>query len=269
MSDSPIVFLESALFKEAVRQHRQHYSSASPFPHAVIDNFLPETIANQLADEFPGPKFSGFKQPDNEYQQGKLGRVQDNDFQGVPSFTRHMLNELNGKVFLDFLETMTGISGLIGDPHFHGGALHQILPGGKLAIHADFNLDKRRKLDRRVNVLIYLNRNWRDEYGGHLELWDERMTRYEKKISPIFNRCIIFNTTSNSYHGHPDPLRCPEGMTRNSIALYYYTNGRPANEAAKPHSTLWKARPGEEFSGKGGKMRSWPQRLKDFWDRTS
>jgi len=157
---------------------------------------------------------------------------------------RHLLSDLNGMVFIDFLETLTGISGLVPDPHYQGGALHQILPGGRLEIHADFNRHKRLHLDRRLNVLIYFNKDWPESYGGNLELWDVNMTRCVKKAAPIFNRCVIFSTTSNSYHGHPEPLTCPDGRTRNSIAMYYYTNGRPESETSEPHSTLWQKRPG-------------------------
>ena len=122
---------------------------------------------------------------------------------------------------------MTGIQSLIPDPSFQGGGLHQIVPGGKLGIHADFNKHSRFGLDRRLNLLLYLNKNWREEYGGHLELWDRDMTHCEAKVAPIFNRVMVFGTTDFTYHGHPDPLRCPEGMTRKSLALYYFSDGRP------------------------------------------
>ena len=162
-------------------------------------------------------------------------------------FTRHVISQLNSAVFVDFLETLTGIKGLIPDPHLVGGGLHQIKPGGMLKVHADFNWHQRLLLDRRINLLIYLNEDWEESYGGHLELWDEHMNRSEKQILPIFNRCVIFSTTSNSYHGHPTPLTCPPERTRKSLALYYYSNGRPSDEVAESHDTLFQARPGETF----------------------
>jgi len=225
---------------------RESYSTNPPFPSIVIDSFLPDHVARRIDEEFPAPDFAGFQQPDNEYQKHKLGRVQESFFVGLPSFLRHILNEFNGLAFIDFLEELTGIEGVIPDPHFKGGALHQILPGGRLAIHADFNRDARRKLDRRINVLVYVNPDWQEEWGGHLELWDAAMTRCEKRITPLFNRCVIFNTTSTSYHGHPEPLSCPPGRTRKSIALYYYTNGRDDGGSSIAHSTLWKDRPATE-----------------------
>ena len=134
---------------------------------------------------------------------------------------------LNSRPMLHFLEVLTGIQGVLGDPYYEGGGLHQIRPGGVLQVHADFSYHKKVRLDRRINVLIYLNKDWKEEYGGHFELWNRDLTRAEQRILPIFNRCAIFSTTSSSYHGHPQPLTCPPDRTRKSIATYYYSNGRP------------------------------------------
>jgi len=116
-----------------------------------------------------------------------------------------------------------------------------------LAIHADFNRHRAYSLDRRLNLLLYLNKDWREEYGGHLQLWNRDMTRCEAKVLPVFNRVMIFSTTDFTYHGHPDPLQCPEGMTRKSLALYYFSNGRPAEEVSDGHSTLFRPRHAGEF----------------------
>ena len=168
----------------------------------------------------------------------KLGRTQDSYFEGVDPWLRGVLSDFNGMPFLDFLERLTAIEGLIPDPHFRGGAFHQILPGGKLDMHADFNVDARRRLIRRINVLIYLNKGWRTEYGGTLCLRgaDGNAT---VRVLPEFNRCVIFNTDSTAYHGHPEPLDVPDGATRKSIALYYYTSGPEAFDRDAAHSTLW------------------------------
>lgn len=220
------------------------YADASPFPHIVLDDFLPASVAHAIAGCFPGPEV--FPKPysqDQKFQPNKLGGLQRVHFRGVAPLIRHMLLEFNGAAFINFLEQLTGIKGLIADPHFEGGGLHQILPGGKLAVHADFNVDERRRLYRRINVLVYFNRNWLPEYGGALELWKPDMSGPAKAIEPVFNRCIIFNTTERSYHGHPDPLMCPQGITRNSMALYYYTQEWPAG-VPNPY-TAWRQRPGE------------------------
>jgi hypothetical protein len=145
---------------------------------------------------------------------------------------------------------LTGIQGLVPDPHLWGGGLHQILPGGKLAVHADFNKYPHFKLDRRLNVLVYLNRDWQEQWGGQLELWNRDMTRCEQRILPLFNRMVCFSTTDSSFHGHPDPLRCPADRTRRSLALYYYSNGRPAEEIGRPHTTLFQYRPDDEMPWK-------------------
>lgn len=223
--------------------HANHetYLEAFPFPHIILDNLLPPKVATRALEDFPGPDCEYYQQPDNENQVFKLGRLQDQYFKGIPDRLRHLLYEFNSKTFIDFLEVLTGIKALVPDPHYHGGALHQILAGGKLDVHADYNKDVRTGLDRRINVLLYLNKNWHDEYGGHLELWDKDMQACQQKIAPIFNRCVIFNTTSESYHGHPTPLSCPEGMARKSLALYYYTNGRPEHENKESHNTIWKS----------------------------
>jgi hypothetical protein len=106
--------------------------------------------------------------------------------------------------------------------------------------------------------LIYLNRDWREEYGGHLELWNAAMTQCDVRVLPVFNRAVIFSTTDRSFHGHPDPLKCPEGMTRKSMALYYYSRGRPEEEVSPSHSTLWQIRPAEP----GGSRLAWARRLR-------
>src|SRR5262249_39051246 len=144
-----------------------------------------------------------------------------------------------------------------------GGGLHQIEKGGFLKIHADFNYHDKLKLYRRLNLLVYLNKDWSEDYGGHFELWDTEMTKCEQRVLPVFNRCVVFTTTDTSFHGNPVPLTCPEGRTRKSIALYYYTVENPNPERAAAHSTLFKARPGEEIvePASGG---SFKETLKQF-----
>ena len=152
---------------------------------------------------------------------------------------------MNSAPFLEFLKILTGISPLISDPRLEGGGLHQIERNGFLKIHADFNVHPLYKLDRRLNLLIYLNKDWEEAYGGHFELWDREMSRCIEKILPTFNRMVVFSTTDYSYHGHPDPLTCPPDRYRRSLALYYYTNGRPEEEKSATHSTLYQQRPKE------------------------
>jgi hypothetical protein len=220
---------------------REEYSGAWPFPHVVIDDFLPPEVADRVLEEFPGPGDIDWIR----FRHGgalKLGSRHELQF---PPFVRDLLYQFNSSVFLQFLESLTGIRGLVTDPYFEGGGLHQIERDGFVKIHADFNIHPQLRLDRRINLLLYLNKDWKEEYGGHLELWNPAMSRCEKRILPVFNRCVIFSISDRAFHGHPEPLTCPEGMSRKSLALFYYTNGRPADERSAAHSSLYQYRPGE------------------------
>jgi hypothetical protein len=237
------------------------YRAAAPFPHAVFDDFFDPVILDRVLSEFPGAQGIDWERYDDPRFEVKLASRSE---QQIGLFTRYLIYALNSSAFLQFLERLTGIKGLVPDPHLWGGGLHQILPGGKLAVHADFNNYPHFKLDRRLNVLVYLNRDWREEWGGHLELWDRDMARCEQRILPLFNRMVCFSTTDTSFHGHPDELRCPPDRTRRSLALYYYSNGRPAEEIGRPHTTLFQYRPDDELPWKAKLdprrwLRSWRQ----------
>lgn len=218
------------------------YQKAKPFPHHVFHNFFDPWLLKRVADSVPGPTDAKWWKYDNALEK-KLAK---DDFESFPRPIQTLIQNLNTPHFLAFLERLTGIQGLIEDPKLNGGGLHQILPGGKLDIHADYNYHPVTKLDRRLNVIVYLNEGWKEEWGGHLELWDQDMTECQVKIPPKFNTMVVFSTTDTSYHGHPDPLQCPEGHSRKSIALYYYTNGRPEHERSSPHSTIFKRRPQDD-----------------------
>ncbi len=242
---SDAFLFDDAALQALAQQHRASYNRADPFPHAVIDDFLPIPAAQRLLDVFPAPDspiWFDWKTRDTVNQPKKLGIGNASRLEGADPYIIHMMQAFNAYPFIHFLETLTGIDALIPDPHLHGGGLHQILPGGILKVHADFNYLEKLKLYRRINVLLYLNPDWRDDYGGAIELWDKDMTHAVQKLMPIFNRCVIFNTDSHSYHGHPDPLACPEGTTRKSVAFYYYTVERRASDD-EHHSTLWQERP--------------------------
>lgn len=235
-------FFEPEILNTLALKNRFIYSLAQPFPHVVFDQFVPEDAVQAILDEFPTPREIEWRH--HEHKQSKK-LATENETQ-LGSFTRQFIYHLNSGIFLNFLEALTNIQGLIPDPHLWGGGLHQIERGGHLGIHADFNRHPQLNLDRRLNLLLYLNKDWKEEYGGHLQLWDGEMKTCKEKILPIFSRCVIFSTTDFSFHGHPDPLTCPEGESRKSLALYYYTNGRPTEEISKNHSTLYQKRPGEK-----------------------
>jgi Rps23 Pro-64 3,4-dihydroxylase Tpa1-like proline 4-hydroxylase len=236
-------FLPLSRMAEITAATRLAYASAKPFPHFVVDNFFDPALVDQILTEFPKPGQIKWQTFNNE-QEIKLASAAEASFGPV---TRLLLYHLNSITFLDFLSEVTGIENLIPDPGFEGGGLHQIPRGGKLGVHADFNKHHRFGLDRRLNVILYLNKDWREDYGGHLELWNRDVTVCETKILPVFNRLAAFATTDFTFHGHPDPLQCPEGKTRKSLALYYFTNGRPAEEVTGEHSTLFKPRSQDDF----------------------
>ena len=228
--------MEHLTLRADPRSLRQAYASASPFPHVVLENLFSDDVLEGVLADFPAPGDPAWGRFDNPHEKklGNYRRLLD-----TSEAIRGFLTALNSAQALAFLEELTGIDGLIPDPYFGGGALHQIVRGGFLKVHADFNWHPKLRLDRRLNMLVYLNRDWKAEYGGALELWDRGMKRAEKTILPVFNRTVVFSTTDVSYHGHPHPLTCPETTTRKSVSLYYYSNGRPDEEKSPPHDTLF------------------------------
>lgn len=217
----------------------KRYQKASPYPHIVLENFLnPEVLKDCIAE------FNKLNETDGwinykHYNENKRGL---NKLDLLPETIKSTINELNSPEFLEFLSKLTGIRDLQKDDALEGGGIHQSTRGGYLNIHADFTVHPHhRNWQRRVNVLVYLNKEWEEAWGGKLELWDRKMKACEEAVLPVFNRCVIFNTDADSYHGHPEPMTCPEGVFRRSIALYYYTvEANPFRRA-----THYQARPGE------------------------
>lgn len=229
------------------QQLMESYAFAEPFPHTVIDAFLPPALAAKILAHFPLTP----KQHDKIYEKGYGGTHKRQILPAdCDAFIREVFAFFNSAAMLQFLEGVTHIKGLLPDPYFAGGGFHEISKGGLLGIHADFRVNEGLQLLRRVNVLIYLNEDWQAEYGGELELWDKAMTAKVKSIAPIFNRCVIFNTDADSFHGHPDPLTTPDGVTRKSIALYYYTAQVIQNDSGESRHTHYVARPNDSLKNK-------------------
>jgi hypothetical protein len=217
----------------------REYREALPFPHIVLDDFIDRDILKLVDKAYPANEGRKFFDRDQE-------RLK---FQFQPRDTRsglvqNLFSELNGRAFLAFLEELTGISGLVSDPYYEGGGLHETKRGGHLSIHADFNVHERLGLVRRLNLLIYLNEGWIEEWGGHLELWDTDVRACRVKVPPVLGRAVIFSTDESSYHGHPDPLACPPERSRRSLATYYYTAAKESLLGVPHHTTNFKARPG-------------------------
>jgi hypothetical protein len=226
--------------KQIPETKADEYRHAEPFPHIVIDNFLKPGLAASILDCFPNPE-SGidWDRYGNPGFEMKIATSREHQF---PEVVRNALHDLNSGPFINFLEELTGIDSLLPDPHLLGGGIHLCGPGGHLGIHADFNWHPKLQAHRRVNFLIYFNENWRSEYDGDLELWSTDASTCVKTIAPVMNRAVIFNAYSDSFHGHPRPLKLEPGQWRRSIAMYYYSTSRPENEIYAPHRTRYKGR---------------------------
>jgi Rps23 Pro-64 3,4-dihydroxylase Tpa1-like proline 4-hydroxylase len=239
----PARFFKEGYLEKIAHDNASTYQKAVPFSHIAFDDFLSPEMLEEVLKEFPDVSDPQWQEYKSEVENGKLA---SGKYEMIPPHARYVLDQLNTPPFLQFLETLTGIKNLIPDPYYVGGGMHQTKRGGWLGIHVDFNKHDGLGLYRRINVLLYLNKEYKDEYGGHLELWDEDMKTCYEKIAPKFNRLAIFTTSENSHHGHPDPLNFPEGMTRKSLAWYYYTADNGEKIGDKAHTTLFKARPGKD-----------------------
>lgn len=220
----------------------QLYKDASPFQHVVIDNVFSDRVLDAVLADFNQLRHNS-DYADNTTQ----GKSTCDDWDQFPPATFELISFLNAGPFVSFLAKVTDIPGLTSDPYLLGGGVHETLPGGYLKMHTDFNFHKVLRLDRRINAILFLNRDWHRSWGGELVLSDAAMAK-TLMIAPIFNRLVIFNTNDHSFHGQPDPHSFPQGTSRKSIAMYYYTNGRPAHETiSQKIGTTYKARHRGDF----------------------
>lgn len=237
----------------------EEYALSDPFPHLVIDNFVDNKIATEAYEQFPKPDTLEWIKYNNPLEK----KLMFSDYNNLSPSIQKIIDGFNSAEFLTFLEKLTGFKNIIADEELIGGGLHQIERGGKLDIHADFNIHYNTGNQRCLNLILFLNKNWQEKYGGHFELWDRKMKECRSKVLPTFNRAVIFSTDATSYHGHPHPLACPKGETRKSIALYYYIEN---NNQTKSHSTVYKKRPTEPEDKKLDefrKLRSIPRDKRD------
>ena len=206
------------------------FKSARPFPYIVIDNFLSKALLEMAVTSFPDPTSDFWRKTENEHTVNKLT---PNGYFGTQILKelrytepmRRLFFELNCGPFMWFLNLLTNIT-LTSDPFYIEGGFHCVGDKGKLDIHADFSHHSALKLERRLNLLLYLNADWKEEYGGGLHLYDKDLTPTDP-IWPVMNRCVIFETSPTSFHGHPEPMNLPAGVWRKSLALYYYALPRP------------------------------------------
>jgi hypothetical protein len=220
----------------------RQYKAGSPFPHIFLAEFLGAQLARALAKEFPDSQSKAWTQY-KHFNENKVGLAKKESF---PPLLAEIADELNSPAFVNWLSALTGIPGLMADPCLEGGGLHQSGRGGFLNVHADFIWHHYHKnWRRRVNLILYLNEGWRPEWGGDLELWDRKMQRCVTKLPPLLDHALIFNTDETSHHGFPEPLGCPENVSRKSLAFYYYTeeDNPKDNPKSVARSTNYHARP--------------------------
>ncbi len=248
--DETTGLLDEAKVLDKGRDLRKAYTAGDPFPHIAIDDFLPQAVLERCLAEFPTDKAGVTDTYDRNQERFKTAFTPD----VLPPYSRHLFYAFNSRPFIQVIENISGIQGLIPDPLFEGGGYHEMTQGGHLSVHADFNYHRQLNLERRINVLIYLNKDWKDEYGSQLELWNKDMTTRMKSYVPLFNRCVIFSTTSDSNHGNPQPVNHPDGTPRRSIALYYYT--ATWNNIKRKHTTQFRVRPGDTDDEPDYKSRS-------------
>ena len=216
------------------------FQTGDPIRHVIIEDFLEPSVALAAARAFPDPKameiaFAGLPEVKNAEQ-----RIERLD----PVFAQ-IFGELRSQTFLKWLAEVTGIPDLSCDPDLHGGGLHQGADGSYLDVHADFNIHPTLGLYRRLNVLVYLNETWQPQWQGYLELWSRDMKEMRQHIEPKFNRCVIMETHDHAFHGYKE-LRLPPGVTRRSIASYYYSASRAEAQTEEQHDTLFQLRPEQQ-----------------------
>ena len=192
--------------------------------------------SGELQNSFPDERWIGWKDIDHEHQRNKMSC---DNAAVIPEPLCRLIYELNSGPFLSWLEKVTGIENLLPDPHLEGGGLHLTLAGGWLTPHTDFHKGENNCLYRRINLLVYLNKNWLPSNQGALELWSKKGDTVECEILPELGRCVIFQTDDQSVHGFSKPVR---DRPRCSVAMYYYTAEAP-NTFSGDMNTYWRLKP--------------------------
>ena len=242
-------------------QLRQQWNKPErPFCYLVYDGLFRPEAADQILAAYPSVTHGEWNGTTYINQQNKFSCTR---FGLGQELLQQVFEELNGARFLGQLEELTGVSELLSDKELFGGGLHQSITGAFLDVHVDFNYHQTTKYHRRLNVIVYMNHEWKPEYSGYLELWDMNKKIQLEAIAPTFNRCVIFETNEVSFHGHPKPLATPSGITRKSLAVYYYTKERPANEIVGEHNTVY-----VNTEGTGGVLKNLKSGLRAAIERT-
>ena len=221
------------------------FTGAQPFPFVKIENFVDPEFAREVASAFP--TFDDALATGRSFKTvNERKKVQITDANTFPAPILRLHQMLSSPGFLADLSYITGIPNLVADEELVGGGVHVTGPGGRLDVHIDFNYMEKRQLHRRVNLLLYLNPTWQEEWGGQIQLWDRKVQTCERQFSPALNRCVIFETSDISFHG-VTPVSPAAPYPRLSFATYYYTREAPAHWQGGVHGTIFRARPEERF----------------------
>lgn len=234
---------------------RVEYASAKPWPHIVVNDAFPEWLLDMVAAECTALEETRLIKTNTD----RL--VKQEVSEGLGAATQDLLSLLDSARFRDFVSTITGVSDLLSDPTHKFAGVHRTPPGGFTKIHRDFQIHPTTGLFHRVNLLIYLNRDWPEAYGGSLELWPADMSVLGRRIFPRFNTMVLWETHGATLHGLPDPVTCPPGRMRVSVASYYYTTTRRAAVRGERRVRYWAARPGEDQSIE---RMSWQDHLREL-----
>lgn len=225
---------------------RDEFRQGRPFPHLVLDPFLDPAFAREAADAFP--TFEAARQQGRSFQAVHENRkVQITDADRFPAAVARLHEAMSAPAFLETLSEITGIPRLRADPRLVGGGMHETGPRGRLDVHVDFNIHKQTGWHRRLNILVYLNPEWYDKWGGALELWDREVRTCVRTVQPALNRCVLFETSEYSFHG-VTPVTCPPDQARRSFAAYYYTEEAPTAWDGTSHTTIFRTRPRDRVS---------------------
>src|SRR5215510_7244770 len=238
--ENPNSTFPGAWWAQQTPRLRNVYRQNRPIPHILLEDFVDPELARRAMKEFPAASTEAWTHYEHQ-NENKLGMT---DRRFFPPALGRLVDQFNSQAFVSWLSELTGISGLEADSSLEGAGLHQSVRGGFLNVHTDFSHHHYRKnWRRRINLILYLNEGWREDWGGAIELWDEKMRRCEAKYPPLFNHVLIFNTDAKSFHGFPEPLSCPPHTARKSLALYYYTIEDRPRPAVR--STDYRPRPND------------------------
>lgn len=218
------------------KENQQKFTQATPFPHLVVDDFLDPSEALLLYQEVPAIDNSVWFRYNNAIE----NKYVCNHWDRFPSHTYNFFTKLTSVEFTKKLSELTGIFPLVADVGLHGGGWHVHSTGGMLNVHKDYSIHPKLKLERALNLILYITPDWYPQWGGGLGLWsnlDNKPYELIYTVDCLFNRAVIFDTRKNSWHGLPDPITCPANTRRISLAIYYLTT--PDNHAETRERALF------------------------------